>query len=93
MKTTRLAMRMTSWMRSPHHHDGMRHLLVLKHWFLLQLEAKRQVEELTARSAADVDDFYATMPADQKAVIADFLDVARHLMQDHLHTLSTKDAR
>jgi DNA-binding MarR family transcriptional regulator len=31
------------------------------------------------------------LPEDHKTVIADFLDVARHLMQDHLHALSTKD--
>jgi DNA-binding MarR family transcriptional regulator len=33
------------------------------------------------------------LPADHQAVVADFLDVAQHLMQDHLHTLSEKDAR
>jgi DNA-binding MarR family transcriptional regulator len=33
------------------------------------------------------------LPADHQAVVADFLDVAQHLMQDHLHALSEKDAR
>lgn len=33
------------------------------------------------------------LPADHQAVVADFLDVAQHLMQDHLHTLSEKGAR
>ena len=33
------------------------------------------------------------LPADQQAVVADFLDVAQHLMRDHLHTLSEKDTR
>lgn len=33
------------------------------------------------------------LPSDHQAVVADFLDVAQHLMQDHLHTLSEKDAR
>ncbi|MDP9983523.1 DNA-binding MarR family transcriptional regulator [Pseudarthrobacter oxydans] len=33
------------------------------------------------------------LPADHQAVVADFLDVAQHLMQDHLHTLSEKDTR
>ena len=33
------------------------------------------------------------LPADHHAVVADFLDVAQHLMLDYLHTLSEKDTR
>lgn len=33
------------------------------------------------------------LPDAHQRVVSDFLDVALHLMQDHLHTLSEKDAR
>ncbi|MDN4644262.1 MarR family winged helix-turn-helix transcriptional regulator [Arthrobacter sp. PsM3] len=33
------------------------------------------------------------LPAADQAAVADFLGVAQHLMRDHLHTLSEKDAR
>ncbi|WP_231728678.1 MarR family winged helix-turn-helix transcriptional regulator [Arthrobacter sp. EPSL27] len=38
------------------------------------------------------DNHITSLPDDHKTVIADFLEVARHLMQDHLNALSTKDA-
>ena len=34
-----------------------------------------------------------SLPADQQAAVADFLEIAQNLMRDHLHTLSEKDAR
>lgn len=37
--------------------------------------------------------YLRALPAEHQAVVADFLDAAQHQMQDHLHTLSEKDAR
>ncbi|KIS28637.1 MarR family transcriptional regulator [Arthrobacter sp. SPG23] len=33
------------------------------------------------------------LPAAQQSAVADFLDVARHLMRDHLHALSERDSQ
>lgn len=55
--------------------------------------ANRDIAAVMRPLMTAANDHITALPADQKAVIADFLDVARHLMQDHLHTLSTKDAR
>ena len=42
---------------------------------------------------AAISEHLKALPASEQAVVADFLDHAMHLMQDHLHTLSEKDAR
>ena len=54
--------------------------------------ASRGIMNLMRPLMTATNDHITTLPADHQAVVADFLDVAQHLMQDHLHTLSEKDA-
>ena len=55
--------------------------------------ATREIMTLMRPLMTVTNEHIKALPADQRAVVADFLDVAQHLMQDHLHTLSEKDAR
>ena len=55
--------------------------------------ASRGIMNLMRPLMTATNDHITALPADHRAVVADFLDVAQHLMQDHLHTLSEKDAR
>ena len=55
--------------------------------------ATREIMTLMRPLMAVTNEHIEALPADHRAVVADFLDVAQHLMRDHLHTLSEKDAR
>lgn len=55
--------------------------------------ADRGIMNLMMPLMTATNEHIQALPADQQAVVADFLDVAQHLMRDHLHTLSGKDAR
>ena len=55
--------------------------------------ATREIMNLMRPLMAVTNEHIKALPADHRAVVADFLDVAQHLMRDHLHTLSEKDAR
>ena len=55
--------------------------------------ADRGIMNLMRPLMTATNEHLMALPADHQAVVADFLDVAQHLMQDHLHTLSEKDAR
>ena len=55
--------------------------------------ADRGIMNLMMPLMTATNEHIQALPADQQAVVADFLDVAQHLMQDHLHTLSEKDTR
>jgi len=55
--------------------------------------ATREIMNLMRPLMAVTNQHITALPADHRAVVADFLDVAQHLMRDHLHTLSEKDAR
>ena len=55
--------------------------------------ATRGIMDLMRPLMTATNEHLMALPADHQAVVADFLDVAQHLMQDHLHTLSEKDAR
>ena len=55
--------------------------------------ASRGILSLMRPLMTATNEHITALPADHQAVVVDFLDVARHLMQDHLHTLSEKDAR
>jgi DNA-binding MarR family transcriptional regulator len=55
--------------------------------------ADRGIMNLMMPLMTATNEHIQALPADQQAVVADFLDVAQHLMRDHLHTLSEKDTR
>lgn len=55
--------------------------------------ANRGILNLMRPLMTATNEHIKALPADHQAVVADFLDVAQHLMQDHLHALSEKDAR
>ena len=55
--------------------------------------ANRGIENLMRPLMTATNEHIKALPADHQAAVVDFLDVAQHLMQDHLHTLSKKDAR
>ena len=55
--------------------------------------ATREITNLMRPLLTITNEHIKALPADQRAVVADFLGVAQHLMRDHLHTLSEKDAR
>ena len=55
--------------------------------------ATREIMNLMRPLMAVTNEHIKALPADHRAVVEDFLDVAQHLMRDHLHTLSEKDAR
>lgn len=54
--------------------------------------AARKITTLMQPLVNATNEHIQALPASQQSVVADFLDVAQHLMRDHLHTLSTKDA-
>jgi len=54
--------------------------------------ATRAITTLMQPLMIATNEHIQALPASQQGVVADFLDVAQHLMRDHLHTLSTKDA-
>jgi len=56
-------------------------------------EASRGIMNLMRPLMAAANEHLESLPAAHQTVIADFLDVAQHLMRDHLHTLSEKDPR
>lgn len=55
--------------------------------------ASRGILNLMRPLMTATNEHITALPANHQAVVVDFLDVAQHLMQDHLHTLSEKDAR
>jgi len=55
--------------------------------------ANRGIMNLMRPLMTAANEHIKALPAAHQGVVADFLDVAQHLMQDHLHTLSEKDAR
>ena len=55
--------------------------------------ANRGIMNLMRPLMTATNEHITALPADHRAVVADFLDVAQHLMRDHLHALSEKDAR
>ena len=55
--------------------------------------ADRGIMNLMMPLMTATNEHIKALPADHQAVVADFLDVAQHLMRDHLHTLSEKDTR
>lgn len=55
--------------------------------------ANRGIMNLMRPLMTATNDHITALPADHRAVVADFLDVAQHLMRDHLHALSEKDAQ
>ncbi|WP_024365280.1 MarR family winged helix-turn-helix transcriptional regulator [Arthrobacter sp. TB 26] len=54
--------------------------------------AARKITTLMQPLVNATNEHIQALPASQQSVVADFLDVAQHLMRDHLHTLSMKDA-
>ncbi|WP_160667470.1 MarR family winged helix-turn-helix transcriptional regulator [Pseudarthrobacter sp. ATCC 49987] len=54
--------------------------------------AARKITTLMQPLVNATNEHIQALPASQQSVVADFLDVAQHLMRDHLHTLSTNDA-
>lgn len=55
--------------------------------------ASRGIMNLMRPLMAATNEHIKALPAADQAAVADFLDVAQHLMRDHLHTLSEKDAQ
>ena len=55
--------------------------------------ASREIMNLMRPLMTATNEHLQSLPAADQSVVADFLDVARHLMRDHLHNLSEKDAR
>lgn len=56
-------------------------------------EASREIKDLMRTLMTAANEHLESLPSAHQTVIADFLDVAQHLMRDHLHTLSEKDSR
>ena len=56
-------------------------------------EASRGIMNLMRPLMTATNEHLKSLPAAHQTVVADFLGVAQHLMRDHLHTLSEKDAR
>ena len=55
--------------------------------------ADRGIMNLMRPLMTAANEHIKALPAAHQAVVADFLDVAQHLMRDHMHTLSEKDAQ
>lgn len=53
--------------------------------------ASRKIADLMRPLMDATSEHLKTLPAAHQAVVADFLGVALHLMQDHLHTLTEKE--
>jgi DNA-binding MarR family transcriptional regulator len=55
--------------------------------------ASQAIKDLMRPLVTATSGYLQALPPEHQAVVADFLDAAQHQMQDHLHTLSEKDAR
>ncbi|MBP1137373.1 DNA-binding MarR family transcriptional regulator [Arthrobacter sp. PvP023] len=56
-------------------------------------ESSKGIMALMRPLMTATDQHLKALPAAQQSAVADFLDVARHLMRDHLRTLSERDSQ
>lgn len=55
--------------------------------------SSKKILDLLSPLASDLDSYLQELPAEQRAVVAGFLDVAQHLMHAHLQEFSKKETR
>ncbi|MFJ6419212.1 MarR family winged helix-turn-helix transcriptional regulator [Paeniglutamicibacter sp. NPDC091659] len=55
--------------------------------------SSQKILDLMCPLATAIDGHLQALPLDQRAAVASFLDVAQHLMRDHLQTFPQKEAR